>query len=95
MAARLDDMLEPGERVVYRTGTNRTAVRVFLVLASVVWLMLAVFAVYFETASWFFSTLLIAIPASALAIWLQTGAAIVSNCRLLLDRGPTATLWGR
>jgi hypothetical protein len=101
MAGTLDQLIRPGERVVYRTGTKRTAVRVFLILASalafvvvILWaLFVAVFAVSFETVSWVFSTLLIAIVASALGIWLQSGAAIVTTRRMLLDRGPGATLW--
>ena len=99
MTARLDQMLEPGERVVYRSDTFRTALRVFfasLAAIAVCWgLFLAFSGVEFGMDVRAINIGLAAVFGGSFAVWFQSGAAIVTDRRLLYDRGPWASFWGR
>ncbi len=99
MGARLDQMLEPGERVVYRTDTYRGIVRVLYALMAVIVLFWGLFAALSGLTSeriwWVIAAVLGAMLAGAFGHWLNTGAAIVTDRRLLYDHGPWATVWSR
>ena len=87
MADRLDDLLEPGERVVYRSDTFRTALRVFfasLAGIAVCWgIFLALSGVEFGMAVRAINIGLAAVFGGMFGFWFQTGAAIVTDRRLL------------
>lgn len=99
MADRLDERLQPGERVVYQTRSNR----------AFVWLVLTLFAglvvgwglffgatdLPFDKVSWLFHALFLAILSWFVHAWLSNGTALVTEHRLLYDCGPLATLWSR
>ena len=99
MARRFDQMLEPGERVVYRTDTFRTALRVFFAsLAAIVvcWgLFLSLSDVETGMAARAITILLAVGFGVSFGVWFWSGAAIVTDRRLLYDRGPWASFWGR
>jgi len=94
MAARLDDLLESRERVVYRARRSRSAARIVLITVFVVTVFWGLFiATSAPRVSWPFGASLAAALAAALSIWLQPGPIIVTDRRLLCDRGPWAAIW--
>lgn len=99
MTTRIEDLLEFGERVVYRTDTFRMALRVFfasLAAIAVCWgLFLALSSIEFGMAAQAINISLAAGFGVAFGVWFQTGAAIVTDHRLLYDSGPWATVWSR
>ncbi len=100
MADRLDERLQPGERVLYQTQPNHASVWLVLVMFAVLAVGWGLFVwatdVTFDKVFWLFLVLfLIMLKLAFHYAWLSSGAALVTERRLLYDRGPVATLWSR
>ena len=98
MTAKLDDRVPQGESVVFRTSSRRVPVWVsfgFLALVVVWGLYFWASELLSDSVLWILMLLLIAALSSFLQVWFEAGAALVTEKRLLYDRGPAATIWGR
>ena len=93
MASRLDKRLEPGERVVYRSPSGRPVTRHYVILGLAVVLPSGLLVALTPTPAWVLYGALVGVAAPGLAAWLSLGAALVTERRLLYDRGVSATLW--
>lgn len=101
MRSTLDKLVQPGERVVFQTALRgrvlgRALIPVIILVCAFTLLGTLAYAVFVgRNMAFFFSTLCLLglLPSVFLSTWLERSEAIVTNRRLLYDRGPVAWLW--